>query len=90
MPRMRSAGNGNGQGFSLVDSVKEVAVLSEVVAESGVPVQRRGNALYARCPFHGDGNERSPSMSIQDDIGIFNCFACHESGNVFNLSLIHI
>ena len=88
MPRMRSAGNGNGQGFSLVDSVKEVAVLSEVVAESGVPVQRRGNALYARCPFHGDGNERSPSMSIQDDIGIFNCFACHESGNVFNYVML--
>lgn len=27
-------------------------------------------------------------MSIQDDIGIFNCFACHESGNVFNYVML--
>jgi len=68
---------------SLADAVKEAAVLSEVVAESGVEVERRGGTTYARCPFHGDGNERTPSFSIDDERGCFHCFGCQEGGDVF-------
>jgi DNA primase len=35
------------------------------------------------CPFHGGGNERTPSCKVRTtgDIGRFYCFACRESGD---------
>ena len=62
--------------------VKKAAPLSEVFAEFGVDVESRGGGRFmARCPFHGDGNERTPSMSIDDDKGVYYCHACKASGN---------
>ena len=31
------------------------------------------------CCFHTDSN---PSLSLNDDLGLFNCFGCNESGNI--------
>lgn len=31
------------------------------------------------CPFHNDGK---PSLSLNDELGIFNCLGCHTSGNI--------
>lgn len=31
------------------------------------------------CPFHADSN---PSLSLNDSLGLFNCFGCHASGNI--------
>ncbi len=31
------------------------------------------------CPFHSDSN---PSLSLKEDLGLFNCFGCHASGNI--------
>ena len=31
------------------------------------------------CCFHSDSN---PSLSLNDDLGLFNCFGCNESGNI--------
>lgn len=32
-----------------------------------------------QCPFHGDTNA---SLSINDSLGLFNCFGCRASGNI--------
>ncbi len=38
-----------------------------------------------RCPFHGGGRERTPSMSISREKPLFYCHGCHESGHVSRL-----
>ena len=49
-----------------------------------IAVEEKGQKKMARCPFHGDGNERTPSMSINDETGYYKCFACHASGDAFS------
>ena len=43
------------------------------------------DAAWIRCPWHRDGNERTPSLRInfsgQIQLGAFNCFGCPQSGN---------
>ena len=56
--------------------------LSQVIADRGVEVQLHGNSIKARCPFHGNGNERTPSLSINDEKGVYHCFSCEASGNI--------
>ena len=38
-----------------------------------------------RCPFHGGGRERTPSMSINREKPLFYCHGCHESGHISRL-----
>lgn len=45
-------------------------------------VHRGGSKYTVQCPFHKDGNEANPSMSVDDDLGLYKCFACGASGNV--------
>lgn len=52
--------------------------ISSVVGQT-VQLHRRGNALMGRCPFHPDDN---PSLSVSDELGLFHCFGCQESGDV--------
>lgn len=63
------------------EAVRQAAKLSEVMADSGVHVEKSGGKIMARCPFHGGGTERTPSMSISDEKGVYYCFACHASGS---------
>jgi hypothetical protein len=37
-----------------------------------------------RCPFHGDGRERTPSCRIYETS--FYCFGCGRGGDVFNFA----
>lgn len=36
--------------------------------------------ISLRCPFHKGGEEKTPSFSVNVDLGLFNCFTCHVSG----------
>ncbi|MDH4199845.1 MAG: DNA primase [Spirochaetia bacterium] len=42
-------------------------------------LKRKGNNLWALCPFH---SEKSPSFSISPEKGIFKCFGCGKGGNL--------
>ncbi len=48
-------------------------------------VVSRGSMKYVKCPFHGGGNERTPSCRLFDDTSSYYCYGCHASGNMFNL-----
>ena len=49
-----------------------------------IPLERRGGAYWAKCPFHGSGEERTPSFKVYDQTGTYHCFSCKESGNAIH------
>ena len=57
------------------DSTDFVALVSE-----HSEVRRNGRQWMARCCFHDD---RTPSLSINPDKGLYRCFGCDAKGNVF-------
>jgi len=38
--------------------------------------------VACRCPFHKGGQEARPSFSVNVELGVFNCYTCHESGTI--------
>lgn len=43
-------------------------------------LERAGKEYKARCPFH---DEKTPSLSIEPKTGLFHCFGCGASGDIF-------
>ena len=59
------------------DLVKERADIEEVVGDY-VPLKKKGQNLWACCPFHG---EKTPSFSINPAKQIYKCFGCGKAGD---------
>jgi DNA primase len=49
------------------------------VIGSYIPLKRRGHNYMALCPFH---KEKTPSFTVNEELGIFKCFGCGKGGNV--------
>lgn len=49
------------------------------------PFKRSGEYIVCKCPFHKGGNERTASFGVHLEKGVFNCFSCHESGDLRRL-----
>ncbi len=62
------------------EEVRGAADIVEVV-EDYVKLKRSGRSWKGLCPFH---DERTPSFHVTPDLGIYKCFGCGESGDVFN------
>ncbi len=43
-------------------------------------LRKAGKNFMGRCPFH---EERTPSFSVSQEKGVYHCFGCGKSGNVF-------
>ena len=52
-------------------------------------LERRGGAYWAKCPFHGSGEERTASFKVYEDTGTYHCFGCKESGNAIHFLRKH-
>lgn len=63
-----------------IDKVRERTDLAELAAEV-TKVKRSGRSVMAVCPFH---NEKTPSLSIDPARGLYHCFGCGKSGDVFS------
>ena len=62
----------------IIDQVREKADILEVVSEV-VQLKKRGKNYFALCPFH---HEKTPSFSVNPEMGIYHCFGCGRGGNV--------
>ncbi len=47
-------------------------------------VKWNGKEGLAKCPFHEDKN---PSLSVNPESGLFNCFACGQKGSIFDFHM---
>ena len=62
------------------EEIRDTADLVEV-AEDYVKLKRSGRSWKGLCPFH---DEKTPSFHVTPELGIYKCFGCGESGDVFN------
>ena len=62
-----------------IEQVKSASSLVDVAARLGLKLVKKGKGYKALCPFHEDKN---PSLSINDNKGVFHCFGCGEKGDV--------
>jgi DNA primase len=62
-----------------IDLVRERTDLVELAGEV-TKVKRSGRSTMAVCPFH---SEKTPSLSIDGARGLYHCFGCGKSGDVF-------
>jgi DNA primase len=44
--------------------------------------QGSGGNVSMKCPFHKEGNEKTPSFGVHLDLGVFHCFSCHVAGPI--------
>jgi hypothetical protein len=57
-----------------------------IEALTGQEASRGG---FFRCPFHGDGNERTPSLHATDLLPArWYCFACHQGGTIYDFAAL--
>ena len=52
------------------------------VISSYIPLTKKGRNYFGLCPFHDDHTARN--FSVSEERQMYKCFACGESGNVFN------
>ncbi len=64
------------------DSLKGKVDIVDLFYEFGVKITKKGKNYIGLCPWHEDKN---PSLSVDRDKGLYNCFGCGESGDVFSL-----
>jgi len=62
-----------------IDQVRDRTDLVELASEI-TKVKRSGRSVMAVCPFH---QEKTPSLSIDGPRGLYHCFGCGKSGDVY-------
>lgn len=61
-----------------VEQLKQRVSIVDIIGRS-VPLKLKGRQWWGCCPFH---NEKTPSFSVNEEMGIFKCFGCGEGGDV--------
>jgi DNA primase len=64
---------------SQIEEIKNKLDILEVARSYITNFKKSGPNNFALCPFH---HEKTPSFSVNPDMGIFKCFGCGESGDV--------
>lgn len=61
----------------LIAQIKDRLDIVEVVSER-VILKKNGGHFWGLCPFH---KEKTPSFSVNPNLGIYKCFGCGEGGD---------
>ena len=64
----------------VADDIAKVRAATDLVAviAEHTEIKRSGRQWMARCPLHG---ERTPSLSVAPEKGVYYCFGCQRSGD---------
>jgi DNA primase len=73
---------------SFIDRLLASVNIVDVIGRR-LTLERKGGAYWAKCPFHGSGEERTASFKVYEDTGTFHCFGCKESGNAIHFLRKH-
>ncbi len=65
-----------------IEEIKSRISIVDVVSSYTQVFHRNGE--WIKCPFHGNGNERTPSCKLNLERGSYYCFGCHEHGSMFD------
>lgn len=65
------------------DKKEEIRATADIVEVIGdyVKLKKSGSGFTGLCPFH---TEKTPSFHVTPRLGIYKCFGCGESGDVFS------
>jgi DNA primase len=63
-----------------ISLVRDRTDIVAVVSESVPSLKKRGRRFLGLCPMH---QEKTPSFHVNPDTGLYHCFGCKESGDVF-------
>lgn len=69
-----------GYDLKFLEELKSKNDIVEVIS-GYVPLTRRGNSFWGRCPFH---HEKTPSFCVNGDDQFYYCFGCHKSGDIIS------
>ena len=64
---------------SKIDEISSSLDIVDVISEY-TPLRKAGKSFMGRCPFH---EEKTPSFSVSQEKGVYHCFGCGKSGNMF-------
>jgi len=64
------------------DDIKKHIDIVALFEHFGIRLQKKGKNYVGLCPWHAD---KSPSLSVDKEKGLYNCFGCGESGDHFSL-----
>ncbi|MBO4542250.1 MAG: toprim domain-containing protein [Bacteroidales bacterium] len=62
-----------------------MTILNDLYSQTSLGLNIRkdcGDNIMVQCPFHKNGEEKSPSCGIHKETGLYHCFACGESGTL--------
>jgi len=46
-----------------------------------VKLEKKSGRFWGRCPFHGGGQEKTPSFKVDPDLKMYHCFGCGKGGS---------
>lgn len=64
---------------SKIDEIASAVDIVDIISQY-TNLRKAGRSFMGRCPFH---EERTPSFSVSQEKGVYHCFGCGKSGNVF-------
>ncbi len=64
-----------------IDLIKQKLDIASIVQSYVPTLKHTGRNWFGLCPFH---SEKSPSFSVNPEIGIYKCFGCGEGGDVIS------
>jgi len=67
----------NKEVLGITSKIAEKISIIDIALKYGIKVRGK----MALCPFHADKN---PSLSFDDNRGLFNCFGCNTKGNIID------
>lgn len=62
-----------------IEEIKSKLDISTVILQYVPNLKRSGRNYFGLCPFH---KEKTPSFSVNPELGLFKCFGCGEGGDV--------